>query len=215
MGPMRHRGTSPTSGATTRSAATGSERTLYTIGHSTRTLGELVEIVRAWRVETLVDVRHFTRSRRNPQFNDDVLAAALATERIAYRALAGLGGRRGRAERPSERNAGWENASFRNYADHAETAAFAEAFELLLEMTAGSTCAVMCAEAVWWRCHRRIVADHAIAHGLPVVHIFTATKAEPAALTPFARITRVADGRVEVHYPAEASPTEERDPCEP
>ena len=181
-------------------SAQGDPRPLYTIGHSTRSVGELIDALRAWHVDTVVDIRHFTRSRRNPQFNEDALGPALRDAGMAYLALPGLGGRRGRAKDPSSENAGWQHAAFKNYADYAMTAPFAEAFETLLTEAARSTCAVMCAEAVWWRCHRRIVADHAIARGIPVVHIFTAAKADPAALTSFARIARRRP-RVIVHYP--------------
>lgn len=172
---------------------------LYTIGHSTRTYEELVEILHARNVTTLVDIRHFTRSRANPQFNAAILGPRLGRDGIAYLSIPGLGGRRGRSKvaEPS-RNAGWEIAAFRNYADYAETPAFAEAFEQLLAIAAESTCAIMCAEAVWWRCHRRIVADYAITRGVRVVHILTATKVQRATRTPFARVDR---RRGTVRYP--------------
>ncbi len=157
-------------------------RPLYTIGHSTRTVAELIEALRAWEVERLVDIRHFTRSRRNPQFNGDVLGPALGEAGIAYAALEGLGGRRGPIKGAASPNTGWQHAAFRNYADYATTEAFSGAFETLVGWTARWTCAVMCAEAVWWRCHRRIVADYAITRGIRVFHIFTARKAEPAPL---------------------------------
>jgi uncharacterized protein (DUF488 family) len=176
-------------------------RPLYTIGHSTRSVDELIEALRAWNVETVVDIRHFTRSRRNPQFNADVLEAALRDAGIAYVALPELGGRRGRAKDGSTQNAGWHHPAFKNYADYATTESFAEAFETLLTRAARSTCAVMCAEAVWWRCHRRIVADYAIASGVPVIHIFTARKAEPAVKTSFAEVKHVTRDRVAVRYP--------------
>jgi uncharacterized protein (DUF488 family) len=177
-------------------------RPLYTIGHSTRSVAELIEALRAWNVESLVDIRHFRRSRRNPQFNEDVLAAELSHAGISYLALPGLGGRRGRAKGSLSQNTGWHHPAFRNYADYAATETFAEAFAVLVGQAARSTCAVMCAEAVWWRCHRRIVADYAIARGIPVVHIFTASKADPAVQTSFARIDDVTPDRVTIHYPA-------------
>jgi uncharacterized protein (DUF488 family) len=166
-------------------------RLLYSIGHSTRTYENLVATLRAWNVVTLVDIRHFTRSRANPQFNADILGARLAADHISYVVMSALGGRRGRAKAvdPS-RNTGWQVAAFKNYADYAETPAFAEALAKLLELAANSTCAVMCAEAVWWRCHRRIVADYAITRGFRVLHIFTETKVQRAARTPFARVDR-------------------------
>lgn len=164
---------------------------LYSIGHSTRTYDDLVATLRAWNVVTLVDIRHFTRSRSNPQFNADTLGPRLAADGISYVAMSALGGRRARAKDvdPS-RNSGWQVAAFKNYADYAETPVFAEALAELLELAANSTCAVMCAEAVWWRCHRRIVADYAITRGFRVLHIFTETNAHRATRTPFARVDR-------------------------
>jgi len=174
-------------------------RTLYTIGHSTRSAAELVEILRAFEVTRLVDIRSIPRSRTNPQFNLDVLPATLHTAEIAYAHLASLGGRRTKSQRIEESaNAGWERRPFHNYADYAETAPFREGLRELLEMASRETCAIMCAEAVWWRCHRRIVADHALANGVPVVHVFSREKSEPASLTPFA----VVGARGRVSYPA-------------
>ena len=164
---------------------------LYSIGHSTRSYEALVEALRAWSVVTLVDIRQFTRSRANPQFNGDVLGPRLARDGIVYLAIPALGGRRGRSKAaPLSRNAGWQVAAFKNYADYAETPAFAEGLAQLLALASESTCAVMCAEAVWWRCHRRIVADYAITHGFRVLHIFSATKVERATRTPFVRVDR-------------------------
>lgn len=164
---------------------------LYTIGHSTRSFDELRAALTAWGVTTLVDIRHFTRSRANPQFNARRLAPRLARAGIAYVELPALGGRRGRSKTAApSRNAGWQHPAFKNYADYAETPEFAEGLRQLLALATESTCAVMCAEAVWWRCHRRIVADYAITRGLRVFHIFTATKAERATRTPFARVDR-------------------------
>lgn len=166
-------------------------RRLYTIGHSTRTYDELVAVLQAWEVTTLVDIRHFTRSRANPQFNAASLRRRLPHKGIAYVTMPGLGGRRGRSEdAPPERNAGWTNRSFKNYADYAETPAFTDALAALLERAAVETCAIMCAEAVWWRCHRRIVADYAITRRVPVFHLFTETKAVRATRTPFAKLDR-------------------------
>ena len=147
---------------------------LYTIGHSNRSFDELVEALRAWNVTTLVDIRHFTRSRANPQFNAAALRKRLPPLGIAYVVTPDLGGRRGRnKDVDPERNAGWTNASFKNYADYAETQPFQDALVALLDRAERETCAIMCAEAVWWRCHRRIVADYAITKRMPVAHIFT------------------------------------------
>jgi uncharacterized protein (DUF488 family) len=164
---------------------------LYTIGHSTRTFEELVEVLRAWGVTTLVDIRTITRSRANPQFNAASLRRRLPRKGITYVMLPELGGRRGRSrEVAPERNAGWEHPSFKNYADYAESPAFAAGLDKLLALARRGTCAIMCAEAVWWRCHRRIVADYAITRRVPVFHIFTATKAERARRTRFAKVDR-------------------------
>jgi uncharacterized protein (DUF488 family) len=174
-------------------------RTLYTIGHSTRSLDELIGILGGWGITRLVDIRSIPRSRTNPQFNIDVLPDALGAARISYAQLAALGGRRGKSKSVGERvNAGWQVQAFRNYADYAETAAFRAGLRELLDMASDETCAIMCAEAVWWRCHRRIVTDHVLAHGVPVVHLFSREKGEPASLTPFARV----DANLDVSYPA-------------
>jgi uncharacterized protein (DUF488 family) len=183
---------------------------LYTIGHSSRTGAELVALLAAWDVETLVDIRHFTRSRANPQFNAGVLRRRLARAGITYVPLPGLGGRRGRSPTADPaRNAGWEHPAFKNYADYAETPPFAEALVALCALAARSTCAIMCAEAVWWRCHRRIVADYAITRGLRVHHIFTATRAPRATRTPFARIDR-RRGTLRYPPPSDARATKAR-----
>ena len=164
---------------------------LYTIGHSTRTYDELVAALQAWGVTTLVDIRQFTRSFANPQFNEKPLRRRLARDGIAYVAMPDLGGRRGKSKTSEPtRNARWRVAAFKNYADYAETPPFAAALTTLLAMAAESTCAIMCAEAVWWRCHRRIVADYAITRGMRVMHIFSPTEAERASRTPFARLDR-------------------------
>jgi uncharacterized protein (DUF488 family) len=164
---------------------------LYTIGHSTRTYDELVAALAAWDVTCLVDIRHFTRSRANPQFNATALRRKLPRDGITYVEMSALGGRRGKAKDiDAERNAGWQNAAFKNYADYAETPAFADGLAALLARAKKETCAIMCAEAVWWRCHRRIVADYAITKRVSVRHIFTPTKAERATRTPFAKVDR-------------------------
>jgi uncharacterized protein (DUF488 family) len=164
---------------------------LYTIGHSTRTYAELVAALAAWDVTCLVDIRHFTRSRANPQFNAAALKKKLPRDGIAYVTAPALGGRRGKAKDVDvARNAGWQNASFKNYADYAETPAFAQGLAELLARAGEETCAIMCAEAVWWRCHRRIVADYAITRRVSVFHIFTPAKAERATRTPFAKVDR-------------------------
>jgi hypothetical protein len=179
-----------------------SGRTLYTIGHSRRSAGELIDILHGLGVTRLVDIRGIPRSRTNPQFNLEVLPATLESAGIAYVHLALLGGRRTRSKDIEDAvNAGWEQRPFHDYADYAETAPFREGLRELLEMASRETCAIMCAEAVWWRCHRRIVTDHVLARGVPVVHVFTQQKSQPASLTPFAII----GARARVSYPAPTS----------
>jgi uncharacterized protein (DUF488 family) len=177
--------------------------TIYTIGHSTRTLDELITVLRAWTVQILVDVRTVPRSRTNPQFNADTLPAAMAGAGLGYTHLAALGGLRGRRKQAGPScNTAWENTSFRNYADYAQTPAFAAGLADLLALADQAPCAIMCAEAVWWRCHRRIIADYLLARNLTVLHIMSATKIEPAHLTQFAEVQP--DGTI--CYPGPAAP---------
>jgi uncharacterized protein (DUF488 family) len=128
------------------------------------------------------------RSRTNPQYNADVLGDELAPWQVAYGRIAGLGGLRGRSrEVPAEVNGYWTNQSFHNYADYALSNAFGEALEELIGAAAEQPTAIMCSEAVWWRCHRRIIADYLLARGLPVLHLMGGGRVEPASLTPGAR----------------------------
>ena len=177
--------------------------TIYTIGHSTRPAAELLDILRAFSVQCLVDIRSIPRSRAHPQFNFDVMPEALKQVGMTYVHLAALGGRRPRSKGFNEAaNGGWKSRPFHNFADYAETELFREGLDNLLEQATQETCAIMCAEAVWWRCHRRIVTDHVLARGVPVVHLFTRTKADLASLTPFA----VLGGDARVSYPARDGP---------
>jgi uncharacterized protein (DUF488 family) len=164
---------------------------MLTIGHSNRPLAELVAILGAHGVDLLVDVRSVPRSRHNPQFNAEALPEPLAAAGIRYVHLPGLGGLR--HARKGSRNTGWRNLSFRGYADYMETAGFEESLAELLRLEEGKRAAIMCAEAVPWRCHRSMIADALAARGIPVQHIMSATKAEPHRLTTFARVegTRV------------------------
>lgn len=159
--------------------------TIYTIGHSTRSAAEFVALLQAVGVDLLVDIRSVPRSRANPQFNADILPATLSRAQIGYRHIAALGGRRHsvRAGAPSP-NTYWENASFRAYADYAATETFRAGLRELCELAETHRCAIMCAEAVWWRCHRRIVADYLLARNIAVAHILGTTRVEPAKLTP-------------------------------
>ena len=166
----------------------GPANPIFTIGHSTRPLGELIGLLREARVGRLVDVRSVPRSRANPQFNADALPAPLATSGIGYTHLALLGGlRHHKKGAPPSPNTLWRNAAFRNYADYAMTPAFHAGLDELCDLAREERCAIMCAEAVWWRCHRRIIADYLLARGIPVTHIMGAAKLEPATLTPGAR----------------------------
>jgi uncharacterized protein (DUF488 family) len=172
------------------------EGMLFTIGHSTRSLDELVAMLRAHEVQWLVDIRRFPRSRTNPQFNGEALTSTLPAG-IRYTYLQALGGRRGKSGIDPACNAGWQVAAFHHYADYALTPPFRTGLRALLALAADAPCAIMCAEAVWWRCHRRIVTDYVLAHGSEVTHLLSLSKAEPAKLTPFARV----DGE-DVYYPA-------------
>jgi len=159
---------------------------LYTIGHSTRTLDELVDLLRAHDVSILADIRTIPRSRHNPQFEQDALRPALSRRRIRYVHLPALGGLR-HARRDSP-NAGWRNASFRGYADHMLTEDFERGLSELGGLAREGTVAVMCAEAVPWRCHRSLVADALTVRGAQVEHITGPGKSHPHRLTPFAHV---------------------------
>jgi len=159
----------------------------FTIGHSTRPLDEFIGLLREARVELLVDVRLFPRSRTNPQYNQDTLPQALAVYQIGYEHIAALGGRRGKSDVVPSVNAFWQHASFHNYADYAMSEAFHAAFERLRELGHARTSAMMCAEAVWWRCHRRIIADYLLASGETVLHIMSPGHIVPAKMTEAAQ----------------------------
>ena len=159
---------------------------VYTIGHSTRGADALAALLLAHGVTSLADVRTVPRSRHNPQFNAESLAASLATHGIKYASFPGLGGFR-RAG-PDSPNAGWRNASFRGYADYMQTPAFAEHLGLLLDLARNETVAVMCAEAVPWRCHRSLIADALLVRGVRTEEIVSELRTTPHELTPFARI---------------------------
>jgi uncharacterized protein (DUF488 family) len=162
--------------------------TIFTIGHSTRTIAEFVALLRQVAVDLLVDVRSIPRSRTNPQFNADALPEALGNAGITYCHLPALGGLRHRSEGPMPSpNTFWRAAAFRNYADYAATDAFRTGLHELRALARENCCAIMCAEAVWWRCHRRIIADYLLADGVPVAHIMGHNKIDPAKLTPGVR----------------------------
>ncbi|MGD9740459.1 MAG: DUF488 family protein [Bauldia sp.] len=166
---------------------------IFTVGHSTLEVDAFIGLLRQAGADFVVDVRRFPRSRRHPQFNDDALAARLAEDGIGYEHIAALGGRRAGTGAGSI-NAYWREAGFRNYAGYALTADFRHGLERLLDIADTRRPAIMCAEAVWWRCHRRIITDYLLAAGVTVLHIMQPFRLEPAELT--AAAVRVPEGLV-------------------
>jgi uncharacterized protein (DUF488 family) len=169
-------------------ASDGAWTTVWTIGHSTRTFDAFVTALRAYAIELVVDIRRFPGSRRLPQFGGDALRTALDARGIAYEWLPSLGGRR--APHPGSHNTGWRHPAFRGYADHMESEAFAEGLFALAMLAGGARTAIMCAEMLWWQCHRRLVADVLTALAFEVVHIRDERDAKPHRLAPPARIVR-------------------------
>lgn len=160
--------------------------TVFTVGHSTRTIDQLGGMLTENQVTEVCDIRTVPKSRHNPQFHIDRLPGELASYHLSYRHLPRLGGwRSGLADSP---NAGWRNASFRNYADYMQTEEFLAALDELLGLAAGGTLTLMCSEAVPWRCHRRLVADALLVRGVEVRHIMGPGQLREATLTPFARV---------------------------
>src|SRR6516162_3594630 len=160
---------------------------IWTIGHSTRGIDEFISLLKENQIKLLVDVRAFPGSKRFPQFNKDALAESLTAHGIRYEHFPELGGKR--KSKPDSRNTAWRNASLRGYADYMETEPFRKGIERLLNVAEenGPT-AIMCAEAVWWRCHRSLIADYLKVRGVEVLHILGPNKAEPHPYTPVARI---------------------------
>jgi uncharacterized protein (DUF488 family) len=169
---------------------------VYTIGHSTRPIGEFIDLLRRNGVALLADIRTIPKSRHNPQYWQDALRESLAEAGIGYVYLPGLGGRR-RAAKDSVNDA-WRNASFRGYADHMQSAEFADALASLMALAQEQVTAIMCAEAVPWRCHRSLVGDALLVHGYKVIDIMNATSNRPHVLTGWARV----EGTT-ITYPAE------------
>lgn len=167
---------------------------LFTLGHSTRTLPQVLELLQAFRVTALADIRTVPRSARNPQFNAEVLGQDLARVGLEYLPIKQLGGLR--RAKPDSVNGGWENPSFRGYADHMSSAEFERGLSTLHHLCCHRTTVIMCAEAVPWRCHRSLVADAVTVRGAHVEHIMSVNKATPHQLTRFARV----EGR-HVWYP--------------
>jgi uncharacterized protein (DUF488 family) len=159
---------------------------VFTIGHSTRPIGDFIHLLKSHGVQRVVDVRTLPRSRSNPHFDVSQLPALLRTAHIHYTHLPGLGGLR-RPRRDST-NIGWRNKSFRGYADHMQTAAFKEDLERCLELASAERVALMCAEAVPWRCHRSLIADALVVRGIDALEIASDTRVRPHTLTPFAQV---------------------------
>lgn len=175
--------------------------TIFTVGHSTHALDAFVALLRTHDVALLADVRAYPRSRRHRQFDAEALAVELPSRGVAYRHYRVLGGRR--AARPDSPNGGWENEAFRGYADHALTDAFAAGLGDLAERASATPTAVMCAEGLWWHCHRRLIADRLVATGWAVHHIAPDGALTEHALPPFAYPDP--DGTVRYPPPAQAA----------
>jgi uncharacterized protein (DUF488 family) len=159
---------------------------IWTIGHSTLSIERFVEALKTFAIQNLADVRSFPGSRRYPQFNKDRLLASLAATGIEYMHLPELGGRR--RAKPDSLNMAWHSKTFRGYADYMETEDFRKGIECLLEIARPHRTAIMCAEAVWWRCHRSLIADYLKAEGITVLHILGADKSDEHQFTSAARI---------------------------
>jgi uncharacterized protein (DUF488 family) len=170
---------------------------IWTIGHSTRTFDAFLALLRANQITRLGDIRTIPQSRRHPHFSRAALDAHLKQEGIEYRHFPELGGLR--KPRPDSPNGAWKNQAFRGYADHMLTREFSNAVDELLEYGDSQRAAVMCAEAVWWRCHRMLLSDGLVARGVEVQHILSDAKTQPHRLTPFAKVGP--DG--EISYPDE------------
>jgi len=167
-------------------AASNLPTSFLTIGHSTRSIEEFIGLLRAHQVSLVIDVRKMPGSRKHPQFNSDTLAQSLHTAGIGYAHIPALGGLR-RPARDSP-NTGWKNASFRAYADYMLTPEFGTARDEMLKLARGQRAAIMCAEAVPWRCHRSLIADALVVRGIQVEHILSAARTQPHTLRPFAQV---------------------------
>jgi uncharacterized protein (DUF488 family) len=159
---------------------------IYSIGHSTRSIDAFIALLKAHGVTRLADIRSIPRSRRHPHFSLESLSVSLPAAGIAYRHFPGLGGLR--KPRPDSDNTAWRHAGFRGYADYMQTPAFDASLASLTEYASDAVGVLMCAEAVWWRCHRQLVADALVARGVTVRHIASATSAPSHELTGFARV---------------------------
>jgi uncharacterized protein (DUF488 family) len=172
---------------------------IWTIGHSTRDINDFISLLEENRIKLLVDVRSWPGSKRYPQFNKEVLAESLKTHGIRYEHFPELGGRR--KPKLDSRNTAWRNASFRGYADHMEREEFHKGIERLLDLAReAGPAAIMCAEAVWWRCHRSLISDFLKVRGIEMMHILATNKIEPH---PFTSGARIVDGKLS--YSADSS----------
>lgn len=187
--------------AVKKRAASKSSHPIFTIGHSTRPIEDFIGLLTAHAVTRLVDVRTIPRSRTNPQFNKDVLPKSLRAAKIKYTHAQELGGlRKTKADSP---NGGWRNLSFRGYADYMQTPEFAEALQELIDLSQADQVAIMCAEAVPWRCHRSLIADALTVRGILAEEIVSKTKLEPHKITRFAKVRGT-----KITYPPYEEPVE-------
>ena len=164
---------------------------IWTIGHSTLTIEEFIERLKSFEIRALVDVRSYPGSRRYPHFNKENLTPSLAAEGIEYSHFRELGGRR-RAH-PDSHNVAWRNESFRGYADYMETEGFKQGIMRLIDIARNRRTAIMCSEAVWWRCHRSMISDHVKVNGVEVIHIMAPGKSEAH---PFTSAATIVEGRL-------------------
>jgi len=176
-----------------------SQRTLFTLGHSTRAWDDFVALLKAWRIEELVDVRTVPRSRAFPWFSKERMEKVLPKSAIQYVHLSKLGGFRHSSE--GSVNSGWQNARFRAYADYMQTREFEQGLSDLNQRRKKRRVCVMCSEAVWWRCHRRMIADAEVVRGVPVKHIMNEKVAKPHALTEFAVLEKKKGRTPVITYP--------------
>lgn len=172
------------------------KKRIFTIGHSTKSIDDFLDILRAYAITEVVDIRTIPKSRHNPQFNGDELAHALRNHHIGYRHQKNLGGLR--HTHKNSINTAWENASFRGYADYMQTEEFTAGIETLIEIAHHKSVAIMCAEAVPWRCHRSLVGDALLVRGIDVEDIYSITSVKPHTLTPWAVVKGT-----EITYPSQ------------
>ena len=178
---------------------------VFTIGHSTRTIEDFIEIIKAYGIKQVVDIRTIPRSRYTPQFNEDTIRESLKAVKIGYLHMKGLGGLRHALK--ASLNSGWENASFRGFADYMQPGDFDESLEKLIETAAKRATVIMCAEAVPWRCHRSLVGDALLIHGVQVRDIMSVNSSRDHILTPWAKVKEK-----KIIYPSELGAQETAKP---